>query len=194
MSTDRSLILLLTEPDSDTKRVVKIAFVPFVVGTQEDADVRIERSDRPMRLRVVRRGGRYRILKDSDDADSEATRGAWLHNGIQMHFGGVFFRFFTHEPPHGVLDARIAQIEIVTSPAGRRGEVEPLCKPARRRRERAKPYVPRSLDLPTRTHANAVPCMASAIDPVAHIARLEEISASIAQARELRDPDPPSAL
>jgi hypothetical protein len=194
MSTDRSLILLLTEPDSDTKRVVKVAFVPFVVGTQDDADVRIEKSDRPMRLRIIRRDGRYRILKDIDDADSEATRGAWLHNGIQMHFGGVFFRFFTHAPPQGVLDARNAQIEVVTSPTGRHGEVERVWKPARRRRARVKPYVPQSLDLPTRAHSKAVPCVASTVDPVAHIARLEEISAQIAQARTLGSQNPPSAL
>ena len=184
MATDRSLILLLNEPDSDKKRVVKIGFVPFVVGTQENADVRIESSNRAMRLRIVRRGGRYRILKDEDDTSGTKRSGAWLHNGVQMRYGGVFFRFFTHAPPQGVLDARNAQIEVVTSPCARGGEIEPIWKPTRRRLPRVRPYLPQSLDLPTREHPNAVPCVAPTVDPAEHIAGLENLAARIDEARE----------
>jgi len=184
MRPDRSLTLVLTEPGRAQKRVVKVAFVPFTIGSDAHSDVPLGDTEKPVALQVIRRSGRFRIVRHVEVGSSESTRGAWLHNGINLHFAGVQLRFFTQPPAGGMLDARNAQIEVVTAPRNGDRDFETLT-PSRRAPTRSivAAYIPRALDAPPVTHHEPVPLVPQRVDPDEHLAKLDDLHKRLRKAK-----------
>jgi hypothetical protein len=183
MSDDRLLVLVISEPGSRLNRVVKVGFVPCTIGTYPQADVPIGKAERPVRLRIIRREGRWRIVSDQAGAKGESARGAWIHNGINLHFAGVRMRFFTQASAGSAVDARTAQIEVVTAPVAGSGPRRRLGEPGSYRRRPVKPYVPRALESPPARARGSVPRVESALDGAQYLRRLDDLRERLHRAR-----------